>query len=48
MKDTKQVSPRPIKIQDNTFRDGRQSISATRMKTEDMISIDGKISAKEI
>jgi pyruvate/oxaloacetate carboxyltransferase len=39
MKGTKQVSPRPIKIQDNTFRDGHQSIYATRMKTEDMIPI---------
>jgi pyruvate carboxylase subunit B len=39
MKDTKQVLPRPIKIQDNTFRDGHQSIYATRMKTEDMIPI---------
>ncbi|MGP8154604.1 MAG: pyruvate carboxylase subunit B [Smithella sp.] len=29
----------PIKIQDNTFRDGHQSIYATRMKTEDMIPI---------
>ncbi len=31
--------PRPIRIQDNTFRDGHQSIYATRMKTEDMIPI---------
>lgn len=29
----------PLKIQDNTFRDGHQSIYATRMKTEDMIPI---------
>ncbi|PKN19252.1 MAG: pyruvate carboxylase [Deltaproteobacteria bacterium HGW-Deltaproteobacteria-6] len=29
----------PIKIQDNTFRDGHQSIYATRMKTDDMIPI---------
>lgn len=29
----------PLKIQDNTFRDGHQSIFATRMKTEDMIPI---------
>jgi pyruvate/oxaloacetate carboxyltransferase len=29
----------PIKIQDNTLRDGHQSIYATRMKTEDMIPI---------
>ncbi len=39
MKDTKKVPARPIKIQDNTFRDGHQSIYATRMKTEDMIPI---------
>ena len=30
---------RPVRIQDNTFRDGHQSIYATRMKTEDMIPI---------
>jgi pyruvate carboxylase subunit B len=29
----------PIKIQDNTFRDGHQSTLATRMRTEDMIPI---------
>lgn len=29
----------PIKVQDNTFRDGHQSIYATRMKTEDMLPI---------
>lgn len=29
----------PIKIQDNTFRDGHQSLLATRMRTEDMIPI---------
>jgi pyruvate carboxylase subunit B len=28
-----------VRIQDNTFRDGHQSIYATRMKTEDMIPI---------
>jgi pyruvate carboxylase subunit B len=39
MKSTKTVSSNPIKIQDNTFRDGHQSIYATRMKTEDMIPI---------
>jgi len=27
----------PIKIQDNTFRDGHQSTLATRMRTEDML-----------
>ena len=39
MNDTKQIPVSPIKIQDNTFRDGHQSIYATRMKTEDMIPI---------
>ncbi|MRR15896.1 MAG: pyruvate carboxylase subunit B [Deltaproteobacteria bacterium] len=39
MNDTRKVPARPIKIQDNTFRDGHQSIYATRMKTEDMIPI---------
>jgi pyruvate/oxaloacetate carboxyltransferase len=39
MKDRKESPPQPIKIQDNTFRDGHQSIYATRMKTEDMIPI---------
>ena len=29
----------PLKIQDNTLRDGHQSIFATRMKTEDMIPL---------
>ena len=29
----------PVKIQDNTFRDGHQSIHATRMCTEDMLPI---------
>ena len=29
----------PVKIQDNTFRDGHQSIYATRMRTEDMLAI---------
>ncbi len=29
--------PNPVRIQDNTFRDGHQSIFATRMRTEDMI-----------
>ncbi|HDQ04182.1 MAG TPA: pyruvate carboxylase subunit B [Deltaproteobacteria bacterium] len=37
--ETKKVSGNPIKIQDNTFRDGHQSIYATRMKTEDMLPI---------
>ncbi|HDI78625.1 MAG TPA: pyruvate carboxylase subunit B [Desulfobacteraceae bacterium] len=33
----------PIKIQDNTFRDGHQSLFATRMRTEDMIPIAEKM-----
>ncbi len=36
---SKKVAKNPIKIQDNTFRDGHQSIFATRMKTEDMLPI---------
>lgn len=39
MKSTETVPSNPVKIQDNTFRDGHQSIYATRMKTEDMIPI---------
>jgi len=39
VKNAKEVSPHPIKIQDNTFRDGHQSIYATRMRTDDMIPI---------
>ena len=39
MKNEKATADHPIKIQDNTFRDGHQSIYATRMKTEDMIPI---------
>ncbi len=33
----------PIKIQDNTFRDGHQSTLATRMRTEDMVPIAEKM-----
>ena len=33
----------PIKIQDNTFRDGHQSLLATRMTTEDMTPIAEKM-----
>jgi pyruvate/oxaloacetate carboxyltransferase len=33
------VPTNPLKIQDNTFRDGHQSIYATRMRTEDMLPI---------
>ena len=33
----------PIKIQDNTFRDGHQSLIATRMRTEDMLPIAEKM-----
>jgi pyruvate carboxylase subunit B len=39
MKGKETVKLNPVKIQDNTFRDGHQSIYATRMKTEDMIPI---------
>ena len=39
MTSDKTVKLNPVKIQDNTFRDGHQSIYATRMKTEDMIPI---------
>lgn len=35
----KEEKKNPLKIQDNTFRDGHQSIFATRMRTEDMIPI---------
>jgi pyruvate/oxaloacetate carboxyltransferase len=35
----KEEKKNPVKIQDNTFRDGHQSIYATRMRTEDMIPI---------
>lgn len=34
---------RPLKIQDNTFRDGHQSLLATRMRTEDMLPISEKM-----
>jgi pyruvate carboxylase subunit B len=33
----------PIKIQDDTFRDGHQSLLATRMRTEDMLPIAEKM-----
>ena len=33
----------PLKIQDNTFRDGHQSVLATRMRTEDMLPIAEKM-----
>ena len=36
---TGQARKNPLKIQDNTFRDGHQSIYATRMTTKDMIPI---------
>ncbi|RLA92000.1 MAG: hypothetical protein DRG25_06965, partial [Deltaproteobacteria bacterium] len=29
----------PVKITDTTFRDGHQSLIATRMRTEDMLPI---------
>lgn len=39
MKGTRTFPANPVRIQDNTLRDGHQSIYATRMKTEDMIPI---------
>jgi pyruvate carboxylase subunit B len=30
---------KPVRIQDNTFRDGHQSLFATRMRTEDMLPL---------
>lgn len=39
LKENKESKAHPVRIQDNTFRDGHQSIYATRMKTEDMIPI---------
>ena len=33
----------PLRIQDNTFRDGHQSLLATRMRTDDMIPIAEKM-----
>ena len=39
MNDHKTTPAHPVSIQDNTFRDGHQSIYATRMKTKDMIPI---------
>ena len=36
-------SRNPLKIQDNTFRDGHQSTLATRMRTEDMLPIAEKM-----
>ncbi len=35
----KEGPAKPLKVQDNTFRDGHQSTLATRMRTEDMIPI---------
>jgi len=37
------VPDNPLKIQDNTFRDGHQSLLATRMRTEDMLPIAEKM-----
>ncbi len=37
------ASGRPVKIQDLTFRDGHQSLFATRGRTEDMLIIAGEI-----
>ena len=35
----KEENKNSLKIQDTTFRDGHQSIFATRMRTEDMVPI---------
>ena len=44
MNDFLETGPKnPIKIQDNTFRDGHQSLLATRMRTEDMLPIAEKM-----
>ena len=44
MMDLLETGPKnPIKIQDNTFRDGHQSLLATRMRTEDMLPIAEKM-----
>ncbi len=39
MSDRKENGRNPVKIQDNTLRDGHQSLMATRMRTEDMIPL---------
>lgn len=43
MSEKTNVTKGKLCIQDNTFRDGHQSIHATRMKTEDMIPIAEKM-----
>ncbi len=44
MNDFLECGPKnPVKIQDNTFRDGHQSLLATRMRTEDMVPIAEKM-----
>jgi len=43
LKNLNEITDNPVRIQDNTFRDGHQSIYATRMKTEDMIPIAEKM-----
>jgi pyruvate/oxaloacetate carboxyltransferase len=40
---TRDVQKNKVSIQDNTFRDGHQSIHATRMRTEDMIPMAEKM-----
>jgi pyruvate carboxylase subunit B len=42
-KPTKEGAKKPLLIQDMTFRDGHQSVLATRMRTEDMIPIAEKM-----
>ncbi|MFB0567039.1 MAG: pyruvate carboxylase subunit B, partial [Candidatus Bathyarchaeia archaeon] len=40
-----QILGKPVKITDKTFRDAHQSLMATRMRTESMLSIAEKIDA---
>lgn len=37
------ITARPVKITETAFRDGHQSLLATRMKTEDMLKIADKV-----
>ena len=43
MEGMEKIETKPIKITDTTFRDGHQSIFATRMRTEDMIPIAAEL-----
>ena len=37
------IAARPVRITETAFRDGHQSLLATRMKTEDMLKIADKV-----